>query len=104
VTKPLHLSPAKLAHFFFLECERFLRYSATPSARRSADGVPENEERPSAVTEAVLEGGACGRSGFSRAGLGISQTLQRFCVENDEEREFELPAELGAMLRIIRAR
>lgn len=52
-----YVSPSKLARFFFLECERFLRYSATPSAQRPNQGVPEKVERPSAVTEAILEGG-----------------------------------------------
>lgn len=54
---PLYVSPSKLARFFFLECERFLRYSATPSAQRPSQGVPEKVERPSVVTEAILEGG-----------------------------------------------
>lgn len=51
------LSPSRIARFFYHECERNLRYLATPSARRSAEGVPPPPTDASPVTEAILEGG-----------------------------------------------
>ena len=51
------ISPSRVARFYFHECERFLRYSATPVAARGAEGVPELAWSHQPVTEAILEGG-----------------------------------------------
>jgi DNA replication ATP-dependent helicase Dna2 len=50
------LNPSRLARYFYHECDRYLRYHATPKGRREADGVPPLPEQ-TAVTEALLEGG-----------------------------------------------
>jgi hypothetical protein len=54
---PFVLSPSRLARFFFHECERHLRYHATPSALRESEGVPPRPHDTSPVTRAILEGG-----------------------------------------------
>ncbi|MBL8601566.1 MAG: AAA family ATPase [Myxococcales bacterium] len=51
------LSPSRIARFFFHECERHLRFSATPKARRGVEGVPEVALDESPVTASLLEGG-----------------------------------------------
>jgi DNA replication ATP-dependent helicase Dna2 len=51
------LSPSRIARFYFHECERFLRYAATPSAARAADGVPRPPIDTRPVTRAILESG-----------------------------------------------
>jgi hypothetical protein len=51
------LGPARIARYFYHECERYLRYHATPRAVRAAEGVPDPTDRPSPVTEAILADG-----------------------------------------------
>ncbi|WP_342675872.1 bifunctional RecB family nuclease/DEAD/DEAH box helicase [Methanofollis sp. UBA420] len=50
---PFNLSPSLIARYFFHDCPRFLRYSATPPARRRAEGIPDAVEDTS-VTSRVL--------------------------------------------------
>ncbi|WP_067051216.1 bifunctional RecB family nuclease/DEAD/DEAH box helicase [Methanofollis ethanolicus] len=50
---PVNLSPSLIARYFFHDCPRFLRYSATPPARRRADGVPDAVEDKS-ITSRIL--------------------------------------------------
>ena len=52
-----YLSPSRIARYFFHECERYLRYHATPKDRRKADGVPDIAWDTSPVRAAILEGG-----------------------------------------------
>ncbi len=51
------LGPSRLARFFFHDCERHLRYHATPAKRAAAEGVPALTHAGSPVTAAILEGG-----------------------------------------------
>ncbi|MFN8124656.1 MAG: AAA domain-containing protein [Thermoleophilia bacterium] len=51
------LSPSRLARFYFHECERHLRFAATPSSRRAAEGIPDLELDQSIVTKAILDAG-----------------------------------------------
>lgn len=51
------LGPARIARYFYHECERYLRYHATPRAARASEGVPDPTDRPSPVTETILEDG-----------------------------------------------
>ncbi|MDD4255697.1 MAG: ATP-dependent helicase, partial [Methanofollis sp.] len=50
---PFNLSPSLIARYFFHDCPRFLRYSATPQARRRAEGIPDAVEDKS-ITSRVL--------------------------------------------------
>lgn len=52
-----YLSPSRIARYFYHECERYLRYHATPKDRRKADGVPDIAWDTSPVRAAILEGG-----------------------------------------------
>ncbi|MCP4349085.1 MAG: AAA family ATPase [Desulfobacterales bacterium] len=51
------LSPSRIARFFFHECDRYLRYHATPKAERKAAGIPDIPFDTSPVTKAILESG-----------------------------------------------
>ncbi|MEA3510779.1 MAG: AAA domain-containing protein, partial [Actinomycetota bacterium] len=51
------LSPSRIARYYFHECDRYLRYSATPKSKRATDGVPSHELDHSLVTRAILQGG-----------------------------------------------
>lgn len=55
--KPLIISPSLLGRYFFLNCERMLRYSATPSQRQASDGVPPRNHAGSILQRAILDGG-----------------------------------------------
>ncbi|MFC2177498.1 hypothetical protein ACFLRH_03685, partial [Actinomycetota bacterium] len=52
-----YLSPSRIARYYFLECDRFLRYMSVPGARRQEEGIPPVEHDFSPVTQAVLDGG-----------------------------------------------
>ncbi len=52
-----YVSPSRIARYFYHECERYLRYHATPKDRRKADGVPDIPWDTSPVRAAILEGG-----------------------------------------------
>lgn len=54
---PFSLSPSRIARFFFHECERYLRYHATPSKLRKEAGIPVISWDTSPVTAAILQGG-----------------------------------------------
>lgn len=51
------LSPSYIARYFYHECERYLRYHATPSQVRTAQGIPRPERAKSLVTQALLDRG-----------------------------------------------
>lgn len=51
------LSPSRIARYFYHECERYLRYHATPKALRTQAEVPKIPWNQSPVTEAILAGG-----------------------------------------------
>src|SRR5262245_17134099 len=55
--EPLRVSPSTLARYFFLDCERMLRYAATPASRRPSERVPPRPTRPSVLQQSVLDGG-----------------------------------------------
>lgn len=52
-----YLSPSRIARYYYLECDRFLRYMAVPRERRREEGIPKMESDYSPVARAVLEGG-----------------------------------------------
>src|SRR5262245_17093885 len=51
------LSPSYIARYFYHECERYLRYHATSSQVRTAQGIPRPERAKSLVTQALLDRG-----------------------------------------------
>ena len=51
------LSPSRIARYFYHECERYLRYHATPRDIRVAEGVPDPTDRPSPVTDRIVQDG-----------------------------------------------
>lgn len=53
-----NVSPSRLGRYYFFECDRFLRYDATPSERRADEGVPAGDYDASPVTQAILDTGA----------------------------------------------
>jgi hypothetical protein len=52
-----YLSPSRIARYYYLECDRYLRFMAVPSEGRAAEGIPKPESDYSPVTRAVLTGG-----------------------------------------------
>jgi DNA replication ATP-dependent helicase Dna2 len=52
-----NLAPSRLARYYFFECDRFLRYDATPVERRADEGIPWRKFDTSPVTRAILAGG-----------------------------------------------
>jgi len=54
---PKFVSPSRIARYYFLECERFLRYSSTPSSDRRAESIPSAAFETRPVDRAVLERG-----------------------------------------------
>ena len=54
---PKRISPSTIARYYFHECERFLRYVATPVRDRLEEGIPAIPHETSPVTQAILEGG-----------------------------------------------
>lgn len=57
MTMPFRVNPSLVARFFFHDCERFLRFSMTPAARRPAEGVPLRKSDTSPVMDAIREAG-----------------------------------------------
>jgi DNA replication ATP-dependent helicase Dna2 len=51
------LSPHRVARYYFHECDRYLRYTATPKARKAEEGVPPHELDHSLLTKAILDSG-----------------------------------------------
>src|SRR5947209_4767471 len=54
---PKLVSPSRIARYYFHECERFLRYTSTPTSLRAVEGVPRAPHETSPVTRAVLDAG-----------------------------------------------
>ena len=52
-----NLSPSLIARFFYHNCERYLRFHATPLQMRSKAGIPVVNQNQSPVTKALLEAG-----------------------------------------------
>ncbi|MGB9929838.1 MAG: AAA domain-containing protein [Methanosarcina sp.] len=52
-----NLSPSLIARFFYHNCERYLRFNATPIEIRSKAGVPVVIQNHNPVTKALLEAG-----------------------------------------------
>lgn len=57
IDQPFRISPSRIARYFFHDCDRFLRFSATPPTRRKADSIPEHKPDTSPVMEAIREAG-----------------------------------------------
>ncbi len=52
-----NLSPSLIARFFYHNCERYLRFHATPLQMHSKAGIPVVNQDQSPVTKALLEAG-----------------------------------------------
>lgn len=52
-----YLSPSRVARYYFHECDRYLRYTATPKALKEEEGIPPYELDHSLLTKAVLDSG-----------------------------------------------
>ena len=52
-----NLSPSLIGRFFYHDCERYLRYHATPEQERPGTGIPATAIDTSAVTQALLDAG-----------------------------------------------
>ncbi|WP_292519408.1 AAA domain-containing protein [Methanoculleus sp.] len=52
-----NLSPSLIGWFFYHDCERYLRYHATPEQERAAAGIPAVTVARSPVTRALLDAG-----------------------------------------------
>lgn len=52
-----YLSPSPIPRYYFLECDRYLRFMALPGDRRREEGIPRVQKDYSPVTQAVLDGG-----------------------------------------------
>ena len=57
MTGPRFVSPSRIARYYYLECERFLRYSSTSSADRLQEAIPDTPFETRPVDRAVLERG-----------------------------------------------
>lgn len=56
-TLKFNLSPSRLARFYYHECQRYLRFHATPTAARKGQGVPGQDAGGNRVTQAILARG-----------------------------------------------
>ena len=54
---PFNLSPSRIARHFHFDCDRFLRFAATPSAHRAREDIPKPQTDGNPVARAILEGG-----------------------------------------------
>jgi len=52
-----NLSPSLIGWFFYHDCERYLRYHATPEKERADAGIPAVRAGRSAVTQALMDAG-----------------------------------------------
>ncbi len=52
-----YISPSRVGRYFHLECERYLRYSSTPSSALVHEGVPRTPWETRPVNRAVLDTG-----------------------------------------------
>ncbi len=57
IDQPFRISPSRIARYFFHDCERLLRFSATPGPCRETDGIPKHESDTSPVMDAIREAG-----------------------------------------------
>ncbi|QQS52903.1 MAG: AAA family ATPase [Candidatus Competibacteraceae bacterium] len=57
IMPPFRMSPSRIARYFFHDCERFLRFSATPDPNRKAEGVPQHQPDTSPVMDAIQKAG-----------------------------------------------
>jgi DNA replication ATP-dependent helicase/nuclease Dna2 len=54
---PKYVSPSRLARFYYLECERYLRFTSVTKDAREREGVPDPPYDTSPVTQAILDTG-----------------------------------------------
>lgn len=54
---PFRLTPSAVARYFSLDCDRFLRFSATPEADQAAAGIPDYEFDRRPLLDDILESG-----------------------------------------------
>ncbi len=57
VTTPFRTSPSYVARYFFHQCDRFLRFTATRGDRQATDGVPTKRSDQSFVMQGVVDQG-----------------------------------------------
>jgi hypothetical protein len=56
-TQPFRVSPSTVARYFFHDCERFLRFQATPRAQRKTVGIPTPAYDTSRIMQAIVQSG-----------------------------------------------
>jgi hypothetical protein len=55
--EPFRLNPSTIARYFYHECERYLRYHATPARLRRTQAIPEPAHAESLMTRTLLDRG-----------------------------------------------
>jgi hypothetical protein len=70
----LRVSPSTLGNFFFLDCERMLRFAVTPKDRLEQEGVPAELSQKSIVSETIIERGRVWEETVVRDKLGSKVT------------------------------
>ena len=91
-----YLSPSRIARYFYHECERHLRYHATPRARLAAEGVPAVSIDATPITEAIFEGGYRWEERVVSSLLGDRARIAPDTGEALRDRTFDAPATLAA--------
>jgi DNA replication ATP-dependent helicase Dna2 len=95
------ISPSRIANYFFFDCDRFLRFSATPDREKRAEGIPVVPMDTEVVAQAVFEGGyaweeeVVGRVLAGRVILAPSQ--ENMPLRDRQFREEESPSSILAM-------
>jgi hypothetical protein len=54
---PFRLNPSTIARYFYHECERYLRYHATPTCARQARAIREPARAESLMIRTLLDRG-----------------------------------------------
>ena len=57
MTGPFHLTPSAIARHFHFDCDRYLRFAATPREARAGEGVPRGAYDDSPLMADVMESG-----------------------------------------------
>ena len=58
-----NISPSRIARYYFHECDRYLRYTATPGPRKTEEGVPQHDLDFSLVTRPFSGVATTGKNG-----------------------------------------
>jgi DNA replication ATP-dependent helicase Dna2 len=100
---PYFLSPHRVARYYFHECDRYLRYAATPKARRAQEGVPPHELDHSLLTRALLESGYSWESQVLATHLGDAAIIADPPAGNPKTPKTQCSHGVAATLDLLRA-